>query len=452
VSILTGKELISKVMRHEEVPRVPWVPFTGVHAGFLKNYAADEVLQDADKLYESLLEVVRLYKPDGMPICFDLQLEAEILGCELQWAKDAPPSVISHPLADTDEIPNTTISKNDGRLPLVFDVTKRIKKQVGDEIAIYGLFCGPFTLASHLRGSKIFMNMLKNPDYMNKLMAYCTEIALTMVDFYIEAGVDVVAPVDPLISQISPKHFNAYCSENYKKIFKRIREKGAFSSFFVCGNAIKNIEVMCQTGPDGISVDENLPMKEAKEITDRYNVAIGGNIPLTTVMLFGNQQDNMKFVIDMLDNLSHKNLIISPGCDMPYNVPAQNGIACAQAVHDPEKTRKFVENYKKVDDIEDIEVELPDYENRTKPIVEIFTLDPEACAACTYMLAVWEEARKELGSFAEWGDYRYNIKEDIARMRKLGVKNLPSIYINGKLRYDSLIPSKEELINEIRKA
>jgi len=446
----TGKELISKVMRHEEVPRVPWVPFTGVHAGFLKGYAADEVLQDADKLYESLLEVVRLYKPDGMPICFDLQLEAEILGCDLQWAKNSPPSVISHPLADTDEIPNTTISKNEGRLPLVFDVATRIKKQVGDVVAIYGLFCGPFTLASHLRGSKIFMDMLKDPEYMNKLMAYCTEIAFTMIDFYIEAGVDVVAPVDPLISQISPKHFNAYCSENYKKIFNRIREKGAFSSFFVCGNAIKNIEVMCQTGPDAVSVDENLPLQEAKKITDSYNVAIGGNIPLTTVMLFGSQQDNMKYVIDMLDNLSHKNLIVSPGCDMPYNVPVQNGIACAQAVHETEKTRKFVENYKKVDDIDGIEVELPDYENRTKPIVEIFTLDPIACAACTYMLAVFEEARAELGDFAEWGDYRYNKKEDIARMRKVGVKNLPSIYINGKLRYDSLIPSRDELINEIR--
>jgi len=169
-------------------------------------------------------------------------------------------------------------------------------------------------------------------------------------------------------------------------------------------------------------------------------------------MLFGNQQDNMKYVIDMLDNLSHRNLIISPGCDMPYNVPAQNGIACAQAVHETEKTRKFVKNYKKVDDIEDIEVELPDYENRTKPIVEIFTLDPVACAACTYMLAVFEEARAELGDFAEWGDYRYNKKEDIARMRKVGVRNLPSIFINGKLRYDSLIPSRDELINEIRKS
>ena len=34
-------------------------------------------------------------------------------------------------------------------------------------------------------------------------------------------------------------------------------------------------------------------MAEGKEITDRYNVALGGNIPLTTTMLFGNQMDNM---------------------------------------------------------------------------------------------------------------------------------------------------------------
>ena len=107
-------------------------------------------------------------------------------------------------------------------------------------------------------------------------MAYCTEIALTMVDFYIDRS-DVVAPVDPLISQISPKHFNAYCSENYKKIFKRIRRKSIF--LILClWECHQEHRSMCQTGPDGISVDENLPMK-SKRITDRYNVAIGGIIP-----------------------------------------------------------------------------------------------------------------------------------------------------------------------------
>lgn len=77
-----------------------------------------------------------------------------------------------------------------------------------------------------------------------------------------------------------------------------------FSCFFVCGNASKQIEVMCQMGPDGISVDENVNLAKAKEISDRYNITIGGNIPLTTTMLFGTQEDNMKGVIDLLDGMA----------------------------------------------------------------------------------------------------------------------------------------------------
>jgi len=31
------------------------------------------------------------------------------------------------------------------------------------------------------------------------------------------------------------------------------------------------------------------------------------------------------------------------------------------------------------------------------------------------------------------------------------VKNLPSLYINGELKYSSIIPSNRELLEEIRK-
>ena len=105
-----------------------------------------------------------------------------------------------------------------------------------------------------------------------------------------------------------------------------------FSSFFVCGNATKQIEVMCKTGPDSVSVDENVNLAAAKEVTAKYNITIGGNIPLTTTMLHGTQEDNMKGVIDLIDSLDHFNLIVSPGCDMPYDTPIENTIACAQAV------------------------------------------------------------------------------------------------------------------------
>lgn len=92
-------------------------------------------------------------------------------------------------------------------------------------------------------------------------------------------------------------------SEPYTELFDYIRAKGLQSAFFVCGNAMRNLEVMCQTHPDGISIDENIPMTAGKEITDKYNITIGGNIPLTTTMLFGNQQDNMKYVVDMVDSV-----------------------------------------------------------------------------------------------------------------------------------------------------
>jgi len=446
---MTGKELIQAAYRHESTPRPPWVPYAGIHAAKFKGYTATEILKDADKLYECLMEVHRLYRPDGQPIAFDLQLEAEVLGCDMIWADDNPPSVTSHPLEATEEIPDKLVGPNDGRIPLIMDVTRRMKESVGDSTALFGLFCGPFTLASHLRGTKLFMDMKKNPEQVRKIMDYATENGLRMVDYYIEAGADIITPVDPLVSQISAKNFREYLAEPYTRIFEYIRSKGYQSAFFVCGNALRNIEEMCLTKPDGISIDENIPMATAKEITDRYNVTIGGNIPLTTTMLFGNQQDNMKYVVDMVDSVDPRNLVIAPGCDMPYDVPIENGIAVAEAARNIELYREMLKNYESTGD--DYEVELADYDNLEKPLIEAMTLDSAQCAACGYMWAVVQDAKAKYGDKIDVVEYKYSTREGVARSKKMGVKNLPSLYMNGKLYYSSIIPSQDEFFAEIEK-
>lgn len=449
---MTGKELIFKTLDHEDTPRVAWVPFAGVHAGKLTGVSAKEILTDGEKLFNALLEVNKLYRPDGQPVLFDLQIEAEILGCELQWAEDAPPAVKTHILSETKDVPCTCMmpQKTDGRLPLVLDVMTKMKEAVGETTALYGLTCGPFTLASHLRGTNIFMDMFEDLEYTKKLINYTNEVNKKIAEYYIEAGMDVIAVVDPLVSQISPRHFKKFLLEPYTDLFNFIREKQTFSSFFVCGDATRSIDVMCQTGPDSISIDENIDMVAAKEISDKYNVAIGGNIPLTTVMLHGTQQDNMKYTVDLLDKLNHKNLIIAPGCDMPYDVPVENTIAVQQAIRETDKVREILENYEAVE--EDIEVELPDYDNLAKPLVEVFTLDSATCAACTYMLNAAMDAKEHFGEAIDVVEYKFTIKENIARVKKMGVQHLPSIYINGKLKYSSIIPSKEELEGAIKEA
>ncbi|MBC7960382.1 MAG: uroporphyrinogen decarboxylase, partial [Vallitaleaceae bacterium] len=141
---MTGKERIINTLEHKATDKLPWVPFAGIHAGALKGYTATEVLQDGNKLFESLMEVHKLYQPDGMPVVFDLQVEAEILGCELVWSDLTPPSVKTHPCSEEAVIPCRCLlpKETDGRLPMILDTMKKMKSAVGETTALYGLICG----------------------------------------------------------------------------------------------------------------------------------------------------------------------------------------------------------------------------------------------------------------------------------------------------------------------
>ena len=157
----------------------------------------------------------------------------------------------------------------------------------------------------------------------------------------------------------------------------------------------------------------------------------------------------MKTVIELIDSLDHHNLIISPGCDMPYDTPIENTIAATNAVKHPDEARKLIKNYQTV--VDDIEVELPDYASLDKVLIELFLLDPDQCAACTYMLNSVVDAYDEIKNIADYAVYKYTIKEDIARTRKMGLTNLPTMCVNGEVKWVSIIPSREEFITEVKK-
>ena len=167
---------------------------------------------------------------------------------------------------------------------------------------------------------------------------------------------------------------------------------------------------------------KTLIMVAVKPITDRYNLVLQGNIPLTTRMLLGTQQDNMKYVIDLLDALpNHNNLILSPGCDMPYATPVENVIATVEAIRDPKNTRQILAHYQAAQmDLDSIH--LPDYAHLETPLMEVFTLDSAPARACGYMLNAAPARSEELGDQVQMVEYKATSPENIARMTKLGIK------------------------------
>ena len=207
---MKGLELIKKAMQLEEVERIPLVPFVGSHAGELLGMTATEYLKSADNIVKGVNKAIELYNPDGIPVVFDLQIEAEALGCKLAWAKDNPPAVVSHPLKEGKTLADLKVPCNcSERIAMSMEATRRLREQHPD-LALYGLITGPFTLALHLLGTDIFMDMMMNPDEVHKLMRFCTDVAKMMAGNYIEAGADIVAMVDPMTSQIDPMSFEAF--------------------------------------------------------------------------------------------------------------------------------------------------------------------------------------------------------------------------------------------------
>lgn len=449
---MDGRKLITKILKHEKVERVAWVPFAGAHAGKLKGYSAKTIFHDTDKILECLLAVNDYYSADGQPVFFDLQIAAEILGCSLKWHEKGPPSVDSHPLATDNwkivpKIPEKLPLKTEGRLPFILHVMKEFKKSVGTETALFGLICGPLTLAAHLRGSQFFMDLIKNKDFAEQLLDYTMHVGKKMSEYYTEVGMDIIAIVDPVVSQVSPRVFKDYLMNPFREILSYIKKQGVFNSFFVCGDATRNLELMAETAPDSIFIDENIDMEYAKSIFGPKNIVLGGNIPLTTVMLYGTQQDNMKYVIDLFDKIGTDDLIVAPGCDMPYEIPLDNVIGVTQAIHEPNKIREILKNYH--GEQTETDLELPDYQSLEKPLIEVYTIDSDTCAACQYFKITAFEAKERFQDKIDVKEYKSIYKESIVRAKKMGLKHLPAMVINGKLAYSSIIPDKDQFFEKI---
>ena len=449
---MTGKQILLDAIAGKETQRPAWLPFVGCHGGFLTGKTATEYLQSAELLVAGLKKAKSLYNPDGLPVMFDLQVEAEILGCHLHWADEVPPAVTSHPLAMGKAIADLPeIDETKGRFPVVVAALDKLKQEIGDDTALYGLICGPFTLALHLLGNEIFLDMYDEEDKVIEVINYCADVCIKSADIYLDHGTDVIAVVDPMTSQISPAHFEQFVTPAMNRVFDHIRARNGLSSIFVCGDVTRNLEVMTQTNADNISVDEQIDMTQLRALCAAEGKSFGGNIKLTAVLLLGDEDDARMEALDIMNKSGTSGFILAPGCDLPYAVPPGNLQAVSEMVHDPyarEAARTL--QAKEADSFDD--VELPDYHGARAVVVDVVTLDSTSCAPCQYMMEAVEKAAEKAMVKVWINEHKIKVREGIGMMVKLGVKNLPTICINGEPTFASIIPDQVSLVRAIEEA
>jgi uroporphyrinogen decarboxylase len=289
--------------------------------------------------------------------------------------------------------------------------------------------------------------MYVDPKKAEDVIEFCSNVAKKISDYYISAGCTAIAIVDPMTSQIDPFSFESFVYLPVKEIFDHIRLKKCLSSFFVCGQAEHNLELMARCHPDNMSVDENIPLDVVRDIALSNGISFGGNLKLTTTLLLGSPEDSQRDALECIDIGGKKGYILAPGCDLPMNTPVKNVEAISSLIRDDYR-QKFLRNTAR--DISD-EI-LPDQNSRwiaNKAIIDVVTLDSGSCAPCQYMMELVNKTISEFGDNIKIFEHKITTREGLLMMKSLGVKNIPTICINGKIKFVSINPPLKILIEAI---
>jgi [methyl-Co(III) methanol-specific corrinoid protein]:coenzyme M methyltransferase len=326
---LTSRERVLRLFKRELIDRIPVFSGMGnvtVHG--LEKYGLRfaDVHTDPDKMAKLAASTFELFGFECAVVPFDMGIEAEALGCKVNFYGHRDdvlyPTVTTH-LADKVDDLDFDIPKDlakAGRIPVVVEAIRLLKKRVGDQVAVGSWCLGPHLILGQVTDvGNLAKSMIKLPDKINKLLDKTTQVVIQLSKIYREAGADyfTVREMGAGADILSPNLFRKLVKPHLQQVFAAIDSP---NSLHICGDTNAIIEDMAACGADSISVEEKNHMAESRKKLGP-DALIFGNIAGFTTLVGGKPADVDAAVKAAIDNGSSA---IWPGCDIWPTVPKEN--------------------------------------------------------------------------------------------------------------------------------
>jgi [methyl-Co(III) methanol-specific corrinoid protein]:coenzyme M methyltransferase len=216
-----------------------------------------------------------------------------------------------------------------GRIPVVVEAIRILRRELGDKIAIGSWTLGPFTELGQVMDLEILLKMsAKKPEVVNRHLKFMVEYLDKVLHLYIEAGADflTVREMGATASIMSPRMFKSLVLPNLQDLFGRLT--GVPRILHICGDTNPIIEFMAQSGADALSVDQMNRLGETR--AKLGNVVLLGNYkPFGAPFCEGTPEE--------VDSLIKQSIAegadgVWPGCDIWPQVPPENMKAMMEAM------------------------------------------------------------------------------------------------------------------------
>jgi len=338
---VTSRERVEAVFRGEYLDRVP--VYTNC---FLTEYITEklglsrmEVLTEPEKEFQAFKQAQEEFPSDLLRVPGDpLSPEGEEARRELKMGPDTRPAgPLLKDRETLEKLKNRVRDPRENRKYRPYlEMTTRLKDMYPD-CSVMALAPGPWSNAATLRGPETFLyDTVDNPDFVNDILEFTTQLAIKRADALREYGADMLVLGDPSAgcSFISPKIYKEFVKPSHNKIAEHFKEyPNARVGIHICGYTDPIMEEIATLPLDWFEIDSPSSLEKMK-ILAQNKMAVKGNV--STEVFFEGTEEEMEASVKKCIDIGSPGgyYIFSPGCRIPWNMKPENMRVFLQTAHE----------------------------------------------------------------------------------------------------------------------
>jgi methylthiol:coenzyme M methyltransferase len=330
MTMSTKKRILAGLLggRVDQVP--VWLPVVGVTVPMMEKSKTPwpQSHKDPEQMARLAAMPWELARLPAVTVPFCLSLEAEALGCQLDWGTiSRTPSVKKRACGKPDELEIPDNLLEHGRIPVALKAIDILSKRIGDEVPINAKVTGGFTIAGHVFGVSDFISWIKtDPEYVREAVERAGEVTKELITAFEAHGADIISISDPTSSGdlLSGEQYREFVLPHHQAISQVARKP---TVLHICGNTTELLPYLRTTGFDAYSFEEKIDVLTAKKALGD-DISLVGNVAPVGTMLQGTPEkvtaDALKAMRDGID-------VLSSGCTLSPLTPLENIRALAKA-------------------------------------------------------------------------------------------------------------------------
>lgn len=263
----------------------------------------------------------------------DLSAEAEAFGSEVLITKTEVPTVISRLVTTREATEALPVPQpGAGRTGVYLETVRLLKQMPGKQFVLAGMV-GPFSLAGRLYGvSEVLSLTVEDPDLTHLLVRKSTQFLKAYALAFKAAGASGVIVAEPTAGLLSPRALAEYSSAYVKQIVEAVDDEGFSVILHNCAAKLVHLPAVLSSGARVLHFGAPMDLPSAlKHVPPE--VIVCGNLDPAGVFVNSDAVGVAQAARSLLDaTRSHRNHVLSSGCDVPPGTRIENIDAFYQAL------------------------------------------------------------------------------------------------------------------------